>query len=58
MSIIQVIIDRTTSMIIEGVYEFDREYGGSLVVPAVNSFPTSPVAGEFLWRIDEQKLYR
>jgi hypothetical protein len=58
MSIVQVIIDRTTSMIIEGIYEFDRTDGGTLVAPSGASFPTSPVAGEWFWRTDEVKLYR
>lgn len=58
MGVVQIIIDRTTSMIIEGVYEFDRSQGGSLVAPAASSFPVSPVAGEWLWRTDLQVLYR
>jgi len=58
MGIVQVIIDRTTSMIIEGTYQFDRVDGGTLVAPAGASFPTTPVAGEWFWRTDESKLYR
>lgn len=53
-----VIIDRTTSMIIEGTYQFDRNDGGVLVVPAGSSFPVTPVAGEFFWRTDTSILYR
>jgi hypothetical protein len=58
MSIVQVIIDRTTSMIIEGIYEFDRLYGGTLIAPSDSSFPTTPIAREWFWRTDESKLYR
>lgn len=58
MSVVQVIIDRTTSMIIEGVYEFDRDDGGTLVAPSGTLFPTTPTAGEWFWRTDESKLYR
>jgi len=58
MGIVQVIIDRTTSMIIEGTYQFDRADGGILVAPSASSFPVSPVAGEWLWRTDSGILYR
>jgi len=58
MGIVQVIIDRTTSMIIEGVYQFDRTDGGALVAPSGTSFPSSPVAGEWFWRSDTGVLYR
>lgn len=58
MPIVQVIIDRTTSMVIEGVYQFDRSQGGTLVAPSATSFPVSPVPGEWLWRTDLQVLYR
>ena len=56
--IVQVIIDRTTSMVIEGTYEFDRADGGTLVAPSGAAFPSSPTAGEWFWRTDEAKLYR
>lgn len=58
MPIVQVIIDRTTSMIIEGVYEFYRDEGGTLVAPSGTSFPGTPIAGEWFWRSDESRLYR
>ena len=58
MSVVQVIIDRTSPMIIQGLYQFDSVNGGSLVVPAGSSFPVSPTAGEIFWRSDEVKLYR
>jgi len=58
MGVVQVIIDRTTSMIIEGTYEFDRTDGGTLVAPSGSSFPGTPIAGEWFWRSDENKLYR
>lgn len=58
MPIVQVIIDRTTSMNIEGVYEFNRELGGTLIAPSGNLFPVFPIAGEWFWRSDLTKLYR
>lgn len=58
MSIVQVIIDRTTSMVIEGIYQFDRPDGGTLVAPSGTSFPSTPVAGEWFWRSDTNTLYR
>lgn len=58
MGIVQVIIDRTTSMVIEGVYEFQRDEGGVLVVPSGTDFPDDPVAGEFFWKVGTQTLYR
>lgn len=58
MSIIQVIIDRTTSMMIEGVYQFNRSSNGTLIAPSGSSFPVTPVAGEWFWRTDEAQLYR
>lgn len=58
MPVVQVIIDRTTSMVIEGVYQFDRSQGGVLVAPSATSFPVTPVAGEWLWRSDLGVLYR
>lgn len=56
--VVQVIIDRTSSMIIEGQYVFDRDDGGTLIAPSGTAFPTSPVAGEWFWRSDESRLYR
>ena len=58
MGIVQVIIDRTTSMNIEGVYLFDRPEGGTLIAPSGNSFPPAPVAGEWLWLTTTNVLYR
>lgn len=58
MGIVQVIIDRTTSMIIEGTYEFDRVDGGTLVAPSGSAFPSTPTAGEWYWRSDTNVLYR
>lgn len=58
MGIVQVIIDRTTSMTIEGLYEFDRVEGGTLVAPSGASFPASPIAGEWFWLTTDNILYR
>lgn len=58
MPIVQIIIDRTTSMVIEGVYQFDRTQGGTLVAPSGSAFPSTPLAGEWFWRTDLLALYR
>jgi hypothetical protein len=57
-SVIQVIIDKTTPVVIQGLYQFDRSNGGILVLPSGSSFPSSTVAGECFWRTDESLLYR
>ena len=58
MGIVQVIIDRTTSMVIEGSYYFDRADGGTLIAPSGASFPSPTTAGEWFWRTDTNTLYR
>lgn len=55
---IQVIIDDSTDKTIAGTYYFDRDNGGTFIGGAGTSFPGSPVAGEWFWRSDEDKLYR
>ena len=56
--VVQIIIDRTTPMVIEGTYVFDRADGGTLVAPSGVAFPAIPTAGEWFWRSDESRLYR
>jgi len=58
MSIVQIIIDDSTSKVITGTFEFDRDNGGTLIVPSGTSFPGTPEAKELFWRTDESKLYR
>ena len=58
MRVVQVVIDESTPRLITGVYEFDRDSGGSLIIPAGTSFPGTPAAKELFWRTDESKLYR
>ena len=58
MGLVQVIIDRTTSMNIEGTYAFMRPEGGTLIAPSGASFPSVPSAGEWYWRTDQSVLYR
>lgn len=55
---VQVIIDDSTSKIITGTHEYDRDNGGTLIVPSGTSFPGTPEAKELFWRTDENKLYR
>jgi hypothetical protein len=56
--IVQVIIDNTTSKIIEGTWTFDRTGGGTLVAPAGSTLPGSPTAGELFWLTTTNVLYR
>lgn len=56
--VVQVIIDRTTPMVIQGVYNFDRVEGGALVIPSGTAFPGTPEPGELYWRTDLNALYR
>ncbi len=58
MPVIQVIINDSTNKTIAGTYYFDRDNGGTFIGGAGTSFPGSPVAGEWFWRTDEDKLYR
>jgi hypothetical protein len=58
ITIAQVIINDSSDKTITGAYVFDRENGGSLSIPALNYFPTTPLAGELIWRIDENLIYR
>jgi hypothetical protein len=53
-----IVIDDSTPKTITGIYQFDSESGGKLVMPSGTEFPTSPEAGECFWRTDERKLYR
>ena len=46
------------AIVIGGAYIFDRDSGGAIVIPAGNTFPTSPIAGEVFWRTDLNVLYR
>ena len=53
-----IVIDESTSRVITGEYEWDRDNGGTLIIPYGASFPGTPVARELFWRTDENKLYR
>jgi len=58
MGLVQVIIDDSTSKVITGTYEFDRDTGGTFIGSSGTAFPGTPEAGEWFWRTDESKLYR
>jgi hypothetical protein len=53
-----IVIDESTSRVITGEYEWDRDNGGTMIIPYGASFPGTPVARELFWRTDEKKLYR
>jgi len=53
-----VVIDDSTSKVIAGVYEFDRDDGGILIVPSGSTLPASPEPKELFWRTTDSKLYR
>lgn len=55
---IQVVVDDSTAKVVTGVHQYDRDNGGTLIVPAGSSFPGTPSAGELFWRTDEATLYR
>ena len=54
----QVLIDDSSDKTISGVQIYDRDNGGTFVVPAGTAFPGSPVGGELFWRTDISSLYR
>jgi hypothetical protein len=56
--IAQIQINDSSDKTITGVYTFDRDCGGTLVIPAEASFPASPNPGEIIWRIDQNTIYR
>jgi len=58
MGLVQVIIDDSSSKIITGTYEFDRDNGGTFIGTSGSSFPGTPEEGEWFWRTDESRLYR
>ena len=58
MGLVQILIDDSTSKIITGSFSWDRDNGGTIEGPAGSSFPGTPVAKEWFWRTDENKLYR
>jgi len=58
MPVSYIVIDSSTPRTITGQYIFDRDNGGTLIVPSGTSFPGTPTAKELFWRSDEDKLYR
>jgi len=58
MSVAYIVIDASSSQTISGLHIYDRDNGGTLVVPSGTSFPGTPTAKELFWRSDEDKLYR
>lgn len=54
----QVLIDDSSDRVISGVQVYDRDNGGTFVVPAGTAFPGSPVGGELFWRTDLSSLHR
>jgi hypothetical protein len=57
MSIIQVVIDRSSSMVIGGVHDYERDCYGVFLPPRGISFPISPVTSELFLRTDTNTLY-
>lgn len=53
-----IVIDSSTSRVINGTYQFDRANGGVFVCPSGSEFPSVALPGEIFWRVDEKKLYR
>lgn len=57
-NVVHIVIDDSTNKVITGVHEYNRDGGGTLIIPAGTSFPGTPQPGELFWRTDENKLYR
>lgn len=58
MPVVQIVIDDSTDKTITGYYEFDRDNGGTLVVPSGSSLPGTPTAKELFWNTTDGILYR
>lgn len=58
MGIVQVVIDRSTTLVVEGTYTFERSLGGTLVAPSGSVLPSSPQPGEWFWLTSNNTLYR
>jgi hypothetical protein len=56
--VVQIVIDRTTDIVVAGIREWDRANGGILAGPGGTSFPLDPVANEWFLRTDTNELYR
>lgn len=58
-TVVQVLINEGSDRTLTGITVYDRENGGTLILPSGPSFPiTSVQAGEFFYRTDEDRIYR
>lgn len=53
-----VIVDQSTTRVVQGEYSWDRDNGGIMIPPFGASFPGSPEPGEWFWNTTDDKLYR
>jgi hypothetical protein len=56
--VVQIVIDRTTDIVVAGIREWDRANGGIMIGPGGTSFPATPEANEWFLRTDTNELYR
>jgi hypothetical protein len=57
MKIVQVLINDGSDRTITGKIVYDRDNGGTLVIPSGNAFPVDTLPGELFYRIDERIFY-
>jgi hypothetical protein len=53
-----IVIDQSTSRVVQGEYSWDRSNGGILIPPSGASFPDPAEPGEWFWNTSDEKLYR
>jgi hypothetical protein len=59
ISITQVFLDDSSVKTITGKHTYDRDNGGTLVIPSGSSLPTEDIqAGEWFWLTTDNKAYR
>jgi len=59
ISITQVFLDDSSVKTVTGKHTYDRENGGTLVIPSGSSLPTGDVEpGEWFWLTTDNKAYR
>jgi hypothetical protein len=58
MPVVSIVIDGSTSRVITGTYEYDRDNGGTLKMPSGSSLPGTPAAKEVFWNTSDSKIYR
>jgi hypothetical protein len=58
LQIVQVLINDQSNRTITGIIQYDRNLGGTLIIPSGSSLPLSGVAGEIIWNTSDDTIYR